>query len=127
VVASFQRIFKVSSPTSGTFYRTIVGAEKCLQTPATCTLEGGVEADESAHTVTIHLTQPDPEILDKLAVPHAVILPADAPAQDVGTKPIPGTWPIRDRKLRSEHGYEADAQPSLQSVERGCAAGRLSG
>jgi peptide/nickel transport system substrate-binding protein len=93
VVASFQRIFKVSSPTSGTFYRTIVGAEKCLQTPATCTLEGGVEADESAHTVTIHLTQPDPEILDKLAVPHAVILPADAPTQDVGTKPIPGTGP----------------------------------
>src|SRR5262249_40003052 len=30
VVASLQRIFKVSSPTSGTFYRTIVGAEKCL-------------------------------------------------------------------------------------------------
>ena len=30
VVASFQRIFKVSSPTAGGFYAGIVGADKCL-------------------------------------------------------------------------------------------------
>src|SRR5215470_9702660 len=30
VVASFQRIFKVSSPTAGSFYNGIVGADKCL-------------------------------------------------------------------------------------------------
>jgi peptide/nickel transport system substrate-binding protein len=93
VVASLQRIYKVSGPTSGTFYRNIVGADKCLETPAGCALEGGVEADEAAHTVTIRLTQPDPELIYKLAVPHAVILPADAPAEDSGTKPIPGTGP----------------------------------
>lgn len=91
VVASLQRIFKVSGPTSGTFYRNIVGADKCLEAPADCTLEGGVEADEGAGTVTIRLSQPDPELLYKLAVPHAVILPADAPAEDSGTQPIPGT------------------------------------
>ena len=44
VVASFQRIFKVKSPTAGGFYAGIVGADKCLETPATCTLEGGVSA-----------------------------------------------------------------------------------
>jgi peptide/nickel transport system substrate-binding protein len=93
VVASLQRIYKVSGPTSGTFYRNIVGADKCLETPAGCTLEGGVEADEAARTVTIKLTQPDPELIYKLAVPHAVILPADAPAEDSGTQPIPGTGP----------------------------------
>jgi peptide/nickel transport system substrate-binding protein len=37
VVASFQRIFKVSSPTAGSFYNGIVGADACLKTPATCT------------------------------------------------------------------------------------------
>ncbi len=93
VVASLQRIFKVSGPTSGTFYRNIVGADKCLETPASCTLEGGLAADEGARTVTIRLSQPDPELIYKLAVPHAVILPADAPAEDSGTKPIPGTGP----------------------------------
>ncbi len=91
VVASFQRIFKVSSPTSGGFYSVIVGADKCLAEAATCTLEGGVVADEAAGTVTINLTQPDPELFQKLALPHASILPADTPASDVGTSPIPGT------------------------------------
>ncbi len=122
VVASLQRIFKVSSPTSGSFYSVFVGADKCLAEPATCTLEGGVVADDAAGTVTINLTRPDPELMQKLALPHAVILPADAPATDVGTQPIPGTGaytiaaydPNTQLKLvRNPHFKEwsADAQP----------------
>jgi peptide/nickel transport system substrate-binding protein len=91
VVASFQRIFKISGPTSGTFYNLIVGADACLKTAATCTLDGGVVADEAANTVTFHLTKPDAEFFDKLAVPHAVILPASTEAKDQGNAPIPGT------------------------------------
>ncbi|BBE71747.1 ABC transporter substrate-binding protein [Oharaeibacter diazotrophicus] len=90
VVASLRRIFKVSGPTAGTFYNGIVGADACLSAPADCKLEG-VTADAAAGTVTIALTAPDSEFLYKLAVPHAAILPADAPAKDVGTDPIPGT------------------------------------
>ena len=122
VVASFQRIFKVSSPTAGSFYNGIVGADKCLATPADCTLDGGVVGDEAAGTVTFHLTAPDSEFFDKIAVPHAVILPADAPAKDVGTAPIPGTGaymvesydPNKQLKIvRNPHFKEwsKDAQP----------------
>ncbi len=93
VVASLQRIFKVSSPTAGGFYSVIVGADACLAEPATCTLEGGVVGDEAAGTVTINLTRPDAEFFDKLALPHAAILPADTPATDAGTTPVPGTGP----------------------------------
>lgn len=93
VVASFQRIFKVSSPTSGSFFAGIVGADKCLAAPADCTLEGGVVGDEAAGTVTINITQPDAEFFQKIALPHAVILPADAPTKDAGTEIIPGTGP----------------------------------
>ncbi|MCZ3388941.1 MAG: ABC transporter substrate-binding protein [Actinomycetia bacterium] len=93
VVASFQRIFKVSSPTAGSFYNGIVGADACLNTPATCTLAGGVVGDKAAGTVTINLTAPDPEFLYKLSVPHASILPASAPSKDAGTTPIPTTGP----------------------------------
>ena len=46
VVASFQRIFKVKSPTSGSFYAGIVGADACLKQPATCTLKGGVSGEQ---------------------------------------------------------------------------------
>ena len=93
VVASFQRIFKVSGPTAGTFYNGIVGADACLGEPAACTLEGGIEADEAARTVTFHLVRPDPEFLLKISVPHAVVLPAEAPAADAGVAPMPGTGP----------------------------------
>jgi peptide/nickel transport system substrate-binding protein len=91
VVASLQRIFKVKSPTSGSFYAGIVGADACLKKPATCTLKGGVTANNAARTVTINLTAADPEFKYKLAVPHASILPADSPPTDAGTKPLPGT------------------------------------
>jgi len=93
VVASFQRIFKVSTPTAGSFYNGIVGADACLKTPATCTLDGGVVADEANNTVTINIVAPDAEFFDKLAVPHGVILPADTPDKDMGNTPIPGTGP----------------------------------
>jgi peptide/nickel transport system substrate-binding protein len=91
VVASFRRVFKVKSPTSGTFYAGIVGASACLKAPASCTLKGGVVANDKARTVTINLTAPDPEFKYKLAVPHASIVPADSPPKDAGTKAIPGT------------------------------------
>ncbi len=91
VVASLQRIFKVSSPTAGGFYSVIVGADACIKDAKTCTLEGGVVADEAAGTVTINLTRPDAEFFDKLALPHAAIVPADSPTEDVGSNPLPGT------------------------------------
>ena len=102
VVASFQRIFKVSTPTAGSFYNGIVGADACLKTPATCTLDGGVVADEANNTVTINLVAPDAEFFDKLAVPHGVILPADTPDKDMGNTPIPGTGALHVRRLRSQ-------------------------
>ena len=122
VAASFRRIFKVNSPTSGTFYNLIVGADACLKTPATCTLAGGVVPDAKAGTVTINLTAPDAEFFQKLAFPHAVVLPANAPAKDAGNVPIPGTGaykiaaydPKRQMKLvRNPHFklWSADAQP----------------
>jgi peptide/nickel transport system substrate-binding protein len=91
VVASFQRIFKVSSPTAGGFYSVLVGADACLKDAKSCTLDGGVIGNEADNTITINLTRPDAEFIDKLGLPHAVILPADAPTQDAGSVPIPGT------------------------------------
>ena len=106
VVASFQRIFKVKSPTSGSFYAGIVGAKACLAKPVTCTLKGGVSANAKANTVTINLIAPDPEFKYKLAVPHASIVPASSPSSDAGTKPIPTTGPY----------YFASYNPNKQLV-----------
>ena len=91
VKASFERIFKVSSPTAGSFYNGIVGATACLAKPATCDLSKGVVVNASTNSVVINLTSADDAILSKLAVPHAVINPASAPSKDAGTTLIPTT------------------------------------
>ncbi len=122
VYHSFVRIFKVHGPTAGTFYNGIVGADACLKTPDTCTLEKGVVIDPKANTVTFHLTQPDSEFFDKIAVPLAAILPADTPMKGSGVTPLPGSGAymiqsyVPDQKLvmvRNPHFKEwsADAQP----------------
>ncbi len=119
--ASLRRIFRVSSPTAGSFYGAIEGADACLANLATCTLPG-VQADEAAGTVTIHLSRPDPELLLKLALPHASIVPEASPGHDAGTAPLPGTGPYRIDgydpaqslyMVRNPffHAWNADAQP----------------
>ena len=114
VVASFQRIFKISGPTSGTFYAGIVGADKCLADTKSCTLEGGIVADEAAGTITINLTKPDAEILYKLALPHAVILPADTPAEDMGSRPIPSTGPYMISAFDPNKGMTVSRNPHFK-------------
>ena len=104
VVASFQRMAKVGTPTAGTFYAAI----------RSVSAEGEV--------VTLRLSRPDPELLQKLALPHASILPADAPGTDTGMRPLPGTGPYRilsydpnDRMRLDRNPYfkqwSGDAQP----------------
>ncbi|MDQ1532079.1 MAG: peptide/nickel transport system substrate-binding protein [Microbacteriaceae bacterium] len=128
VVASFVRIFTVSSPTAGTFYNGIVGADACIKAPATCKLPQGVVGDAAAGTVTIHLTAPDPEFPYKLAVPHATILPKGSPVTDAGSKPLPTTGPYMvasydpNRALKLVRNpnfteWSHDAQPQAYSDE----------
>lgn len=114
VVASFQRIFKVSGPTSGTFYAGIVGADKCLADTKSCTLEGGVVGDEAAGTITLNLTKPDAEILYKLALPHAVVLPAGTPAEDMGSKPIPSTGAYMISAFDPNKGMTVSRNPNFK-------------
>ena len=73
----------------------IVGADKCIAEPATCTLEGGVAGDEAAGTVTINLTRPDPEILlqARVAACRRSCRPMRR-ATDAGSIPLAGHRPL---------------------------------
>ncbi|MEO7745303.1 MAG: ABC transporter substrate-binding protein, partial [Actinomycetota bacterium] len=128
VAASFKRIFTVSSPTAGTFYNGIIGAAACLKTPTSCDLSKGVVVDKATNKIVINLVDPDPELPYKLSVPHASILPADAPAKDAGNTPIPTTGPYMVasydpntalKMVRNPHFTEwsRDAQPQGYSDE----------
>ena len=125
VLYSFKRIFKVHSPTAGGFYSVLVGGQACLNKPATCTLAKGVVVNPKANTITFNLTRPDAEWLDKIAVPHASILPYGTPNKDVGTTLIPGHRRLQVHEVRPQPPAGARAQSELQAVVGQSAARRL--
>ena len=111
VVASFRRTFRIGSPTAGSFFGTLLGADDCLAHPAACTLPG---VREEGGAIVIELTKPDPEFLQKLALPHASILPADAPDADSGTVPLPGTGPYRIARYDPNDALVLERNPFFQ-------------
>ena len=78
--ASMERLLGLNGVSAPPFYGGILGAERCSAQPGRCDLREGIEVDDAAGTVTIHLSAPDPDLLAKLALPFAFVLPADAPA-----------------------------------------------
>ena len=90
-VRTFERQFTVPGPTS--FYSGIVGASKCRTKG--CDLTQAVVADDKAYTLTIHLTAPDPEFMDKLALPFAYVVPGNTSLKLTGNNVPPGTGPYK--------------------------------
>jgi len=88
---AIERDFKLADSLAPVYYRNIVGGAACVAHPARCKLSRGIVADDSAGTVTFHLTSPDPELLDRLTLSDAVAVPASTPNHDVGQHPIPAT------------------------------------
>ena len=89
---TMERQFKAAAPASN-LYQGIVGGDACAKKPKRCDLSEGVVADDAAGTVIFHLKEPDPDFLQKLAIPFAYVVPAGTPNKDIGTKPLPATGP----------------------------------
>jgi YVTN family beta-propeller protein len=117
---SFERLFEIGS--AGTsFFTAIVGAATCAP-GRHCELSRGIAANNRTHTVTFHLSRPDPDFLYKLTIEYADVLPASTPDR-LMRKPLPATGPyevssyVPGRKLilvRNPYFREwsAAAQPS---------------
>ena len=134
--ASMERLLRLNGVSVPPFYGGILGAERCSAQLGRCDLREGIEVDDAAGTVTIHLSAPDPDLLAKLALPFAFVLPADAPEPDqpvtdlgrfgdVGAYRIPGTGPYVAASFDPEARASAHAQSSLQALRSRCPAGRL--
>ena len=105
-------------------FSSIVGYAACRSHPATCSFRNGVQTDDRTGTITIHLTQPDATLPQKLATTFGDLVPPGSPAPDSG-KPVPATGPYIVSTL-THHGYggvllvrnpyfhqwSADAQPA---------------
>jgi peptide/nickel transport system substrate-binding protein len=92
---TFERLFKVHGPTAESLYGSIDGAGACLQNPETCSLAAGITV--SGRAITFHLTRPDTEWRQKLALPPAALLPPSVGASEIGTdvSRLVGTGPYR--------------------------------
>ena len=96
--ADFRRALERTFELRGDFaylYSAIVGASACTRRPRACDLSQGIVADDRAGTVTIRLTEADPELPAKLALPPAYAVPERTPAKDAGRRPLPATGPYR--------------------------------
>ena len=122
-----ERNFKVGRRPAAGFYASIVGADACVKKPKTCDLSKGILADDAANTVTFKLSAPDPDLLQKLALPFAFVVPEGTPNKDVGTDPLPGDRAVHDHEVRPRLRDGVRAQPGLQGVVGGGPAGRLPG
>jgi YVTN family beta-propeller protein len=92
---SLERMLTVNR-TLGPSYNGIVGAAECsARPPARCDLSTGIEVDDAAGTITIHLARADPDFLHKLAEPLASVVPSGTPLRAARDEPIPGTGPYR--------------------------------
>lgn len=114
VLATFQRLFKVSSPNAASWYSVLVGADACLKTPASCTLDGGVVVDPTTNQVQFNLTKPDAEFIYQLAVPFAAIIPKDSPAHDVGSNALPSTGPYMIKSYNPTTEMDLVRNPNFQ-------------
>jgi YVTN family beta-propeller protein len=73
----------------------IVGARRCIRSTTRCDLSRGIETNVPARTITIHLTQPDSDLLHKLTMQFAYVVPAGSRARATSGRPPPGTGPYR--------------------------------
>jgi ABC-type transport system substrate-binding protein/DNA-binding beta-propeller fold protein YncE len=89
VRASLERILALSDPELNDDLSAIRGAKGC--TPKRCDLSKGLEIDQAARTVALHLSRPDPDILHKLNA--AFVIPASSPREPQSRTPLPGTGP----------------------------------
>jgi peptide/nickel transport system substrate-binding protein len=89
---ALERLFRLQTPPAA-FITGIGGSRACRRNR--CDLSRSIVADEAAHTVTIHLTAPDANFLEKLTGPWTSPVPAGTPWHVVRATPIPGTGPYR--------------------------------
>jgi peptide/nickel transport system substrate-binding protein len=119
-VTTFERQFTVPGPT--TFYSGIVGASKC-STKGCDLSKTGVVANDSAYTLTINLTAPDPEFMDQLSLPFAFAVPSGTSPKLTGNNVPPGTGPYMWKSYNPNsqavlvrnpyfHVWSAQAQPA---------------
>jgi ABC-type transport system substrate-binding protein/DNA-binding SARP family transcriptional activator len=112
---AIERTFELGGYTL--YYIGIVGADQC-KAHRRCDLSHGIDASQTARTVTFHLTKPDPNFLYVLAFPMAYAVPPGTPHHDIGTKPLPATGPYMTRTFSPSRAWVLMRNPRFREWSR---------
>nr|WP_272478105.1 ABC transporter substrate-binding protein [Baekduia alba] len=99
---ALERMLRIQGPELPPLYDAIVGAAGCGRRKGRCDLSRGVVADARGGTITINLLRPDPDLLQKLTLPLAALVPARTPRR-TSRRSVPGTGPYRVVRSRPGH------------------------
>jgi YVTN family beta-propeller protein len=104
-------------PGVGGYFTEIVGGAACARTPNRCDLRRGVAVDPATRTITFHLTAPDPDFLNKLALPGAYAVPAGTPFK--ARLPLPATGPYMISRYDAKHAVTLVRNPRFHEWSPG--------
>lgn len=94
-------------------FSAIRGARSCRR--GACDLSRGIVADGKAGTVVFHLTEPDGDLLYKLAMPFAVLLPPSVGMKAPAKRPLPATGPYRIAHFDGRREVRLERNPEFTS------------
>jgi YVTN family beta-propeller protein len=114
--ASMERFVEVTRRSfKGGVYQSIRGVPRCVERPGRCDLSAGIQTDRDARTITIRLTRPDGDLLHKLTMHWAFVVPADTPRRRIGVRAPPGTGPYRFATWDERSGGALVRNPHFKS------------
>ena len=94
----------------------IRGARAC--TPKRCDLSRGIVTDDAAGTVVFRLTEPDSDLLTKLARPFAAVLPPSAGVAAPAKRALPATGPYVIAEFKPGRFVRLERNPRFKSWSR---------
>jgi YVTN family beta-propeller protein len=92
---SIERNFSLKQSVAPQYLRAVIGVPACMRRlGAPCDLSRGIRTSDATGTITFRLTRPDPDLLYKLALPWAFVLPRTTPPRELDGG-VPGTGPYK--------------------------------
>ncbi|MEP6978811.1 MAG: ABC transporter substrate-binding protein [Thermoleophilia bacterium] len=111
--ATIERLFKLDSPGVG-FFTNIVGADTYAKTKTGKI--SGITTDDATGDITIKLTAQQGDFTSILATEFAAIVPANTPAKDQSTTPIPSTGPYMIQSFKPNKSFVVVRNPNFQAT-----------
>jgi len=93
---------------NGALYLGIHVARACIDDPQHCDLTAGVQADDASGRVSLHLTDPDPDFLYRLAL---LVFPTPADYKEESPVPMPGAGPYQISAYEAGNTYTLARNP----------------